>query len=274
MTDQDIAALLLEEARRINRPEFIGEDPVQFPRRFDSIQDIEITALLVAAISWGRRSMILRDAERLLGLMDHQPHRYMMEKGYEDLDPSLNIHRTFFGRDMQWYLRGLREIYTRHGSLDAFASWSGADMDAAPAWSLAEKMRLIASEANQGKNCPQCLPTNLRTTALKRLNMALRWLVRDDGIVDIGVWKSIPKSRLFIPLDVHAGNTARALGLLDRKANDRKSVEILTGRMREICPEDPAIMDFALFGISVRGELDDLTHIATADTDGHIPSNK
>lgn len=256
MTGQDLAALLLKEAARINRPEFIGEDPVQFPRLFDAIQDIEITALTVAAISWGRRAMILRDARRMLDIMEHQPYRYMMEKGYETLDPALNIHRTFFGRDLQWYLRGLREIYLRHESLDAFAASIGAGRDSAPAWMLAESMLRISADANGGTSCPRCLPTNMRTTALKRVNMAMRWLVRDDGIVDIGVWKSIPKSRLFIPLDVHAGNTARALGLLSRKANDRKSVEELTAGMREICPEDPALMDFALFGVGVHGELD------------------
>ena len=70
------------------------------------------------------------------------------------------------------------------------------------------------------------------------------------------MWESIPKKKLFIPLDVHAGNTARALGLLDRKANDRRCVEILTEKMREVCPDDPALMDFALFGVSVKGELD------------------
>lgn len=251
-----MADLLLKEAARINRPEFIGEDPVQFPRLFDTIQDIEITALTVAAISWGRRAMILRDARRMLDIMEHQPYRYMMEKGYESIDPALNIHRTFFGRDLQWYLHGLREIYLRHESLDDFAASIGAGRDSAPAWMLAESMLRISADANGGTSCPRCLPTNMRTTALKRVNMALRWLVRDDGIVDIGVWKSIPQSRLFIPLDVHAGNTARALGLLSRKANDRKSVEELTAGMREICPEDPALMDFALFGVGVHGELD------------------
>ena len=251
MTASEINELLLSEATRINRPEFIGEDPVQFPRRFSDLRDIEIVSLLVAAISWGKRSMILRDAERMLTLMDQQPYAYMMDRGYEDLDPGMNIHRTFFARDFSWYLRGLREIYSRHESLDAFAASIGAGGSEAPAWRLVEEMKAITEQANGGLCCAQCLPTNLRVTALKRINMALRWLVRDDGIVDMGVWKSIPKSKLYIPLDVHVGNTARDLGILDRKANDRRSCEIITSRMREICPDDPALMDYALFGISI-----------------------
>ena len=112
-------------------------------------------------------------------------------------------------------------------------------------------MQQRITAANGGVPVQRCLPHDLQHTALKRLNMALRWFVRDDGIVDMGVWKSIPKSKLFIPLDVHVGNVARDLGLLHRKANDRKSVEALTTKLKEWRPDDPALYDFALFGIGV-----------------------
>ena len=126
-----------------------------------------------------------------------------------------------------------------------------AGEDSAPAWKLVEEMQKIMSDVNDGATCSQCLPVNLKQTALKRINMALRWFVRDDGIVDMGVWKSIPKSKLYIPLDVHVGNVSRELGLLTRKANDRKSVEELTGVLRELRPDDPCIYDYALFGVGV-----------------------
>ena len=251
MIDKDIARLLESEAARINHPDFIGADPVQFPRRFDKLQDIEIAAFLSAIIAWGNRKMICRDAERMLSLMEWQPYEYVMERGYEDLDPSMNLHRTFFARHFQYFLRGMRKIYEEAGSLDAFCRANVAAGSEAPAWDLVEAMQRVMRAENGGESCPQCLPTNLRTTALKRVNMALRWLVRDDGIVDMGVWKSIPKSKLFIPLDVHVGNTARDLGLLDRRSNDRRSVELLTEAMRELRPDDPAYFDYALFGIGI-----------------------
>ena len=247
----DIAELLDSEARRINRPEFIGNDPVQFPRRFSDPRDIEIVSLLAATIAWGKRTMICRDAEKMLALMDNQPFLYTMEKGYEDLDPNLNIHRTFFARNLIHYLRGLRRIYEEFGSLDAFASSRKAGEDEFPAWKLVADMQSVMAEENNGVCDSRCLPVNLTSSALKRVNMALRWLVRDDGIVDMGIWKSIPKSKLFIPLDVHVGNTARNLGLLSRKANDRKSVEMLTASLRFLRPDDPAFYDYALFGIGV-----------------------
>lgn len=255
MIDRDLSHLLLEEANIINCRDFIKDDPVQFPRRFEKLQDIEIVALIISSISWGNRKMIRRNAEKILTIMGNDPYRYTMERGYEDLNPDLNLHRTFFARDLQWYLRTLHEIYKTHSSLDSFTNAVKASQDPAPAWKLAGEMQKIALYANNCKICPQCIPTNLKTTALKRINMALRWLVRDDGIVDIGVWKSIPKNKLFIPLDVHVGNTARELGLLNRKANDRKSAELITYAAREICPDDPALLDFALFGIGVNNKL-------------------
>ncbi len=247
----EIARLLQTEAERINNPAFITEDPVQFPRRFSKLQDIEIVAFLSAIIAWGRRTMICRDAERMLNLMDNDPYNYVMDEGYLDLDPGLNLHRTFFASHFQYFLKGLREIYRQHASLDAFAKSRMVGGDEAPAWKLVEEMENVMRTVNDGKDCSQCLPVNLKSTALKRINMALRWLVRDDGIVDMGVWKSIPKSKLYIPLDVHVGNTARSLGLLTRKANDRKSVELITESLRTLRPDDPAVFDYALFGIGI-----------------------
>lgn len=242
-----------EQASLICRPEFISADPVQFPRRFESLRDIEIVSFLVAHIAWGKRSMICRDAERMLVLMEHNPYQYVMDEGYLDLNPDMNIHRTFFARDLQHLLTGMREIYRRFGSIDAFSSHVDAASDYAPAWKLVEEMQKVITDANEGVVSNRGLPNNLKTTALKRVNMALRWLVRDDGIVDMGVWQSIPKSRLYIPLDVHVGNTARNLGLLIRKQDDRKAVEELTSRLMEYRPDDPVYYDYALFGIGVTG---------------------
>lgn len=247
--------LLEREAALINRPEFIDADPVQFPRRFESLPDIEITALLASAIAWGNRKMICRDADRMLALMDHSPYAYMMDEGYEELPGDLNIHRTFFGRNLAHFLRGLRTIYQHYGSLADFARANDVGNADAPSWRLVKLINGALAEANGGVHDSRCLPANLDATALKRVNMALRWLVRDDGIVDMGVWKGvIDPSRLYIPLDVHVGNTARDLGLLSRRANDRRAVEQLTDTLREMRPHDPVYYDYALFGIGVTGK--------------------
>lgn len=254
MTDRDLKEMLDREAARINNLSFIDRDPVQFPRRFEKIQDIEIVALLSATIAWGNRKMICNNCEKMLSLMDHDPYNYVMDRGYEDL-PDMNIHRTFFAKDFRHFLRGLNAIYSRHKSLADFAAKEGVAASELPSWTLVEKMNRELAAANGGVTDSRCLPGNLATTALKRINMALRWLVRDDGIVDIGIWDVISPSQLYIPLDVHVGNTARQLGLTDRRANDKKTVIALTAKLREMRPDDPVFYDYALFGLGVDNEL-------------------
>lgn len=250
---EDMKELLDREAARFNTPEFIDADPVQFPRRFERLQDIEIVALLASTVAWGNRKMICRNIEKMLGLMDYQPFDYLREKGYEEL-PDMNIHRTFFARDLRGYLRGLHLIYKEHGSLQEFARSQGVAQSQAPAWELARGMVDKLEEANRNYpdcNISRCLPTNLKTTALKRLNMALRWLVRNDGIVDLGVWDVITPAQLYIPLDVHVGDVARQLGLVASKANDRRTTEELTETLRSFNPVDPVIYDYALFSLGL-----------------------
>lgn len=243
--------LLDTEAERINSIDFITADPVQFPRRFSALRDIEIVALLSATIAWGNRKMICRNCEKMLQLMEHQPYDYVADGAFEQLPDDINIHRTFFGRNFKHFLRGLRRIYCRYDSLNDFAAANSVGTDEAPAWRLVELMLGELREANDGLSDSRCLPLQLKSTALKRVNMALRWLVRDDGIVDMGVWNAIKPSQLFIPLDVHVGDTARALGMIDRRANDRRTVIELTSMLRRMRPDDPVIYDYALFGIGI-----------------------
>ena len=254
--DPTLKELLDFHAARVNSPEFVQNDPVQFPRLFTSQRDIEIVSLLCSTIAWGNRKMICADCAKMLALMDNAPYRYVMERGYDDLPDHQNIHRTFFTDNLAHFLRGLYAIYSKYGTLADFALDCGVREAEFPSWHLAEAVNRQLYMANGECSDSRCLPLNMGQTALKRLNMALRWLVRDDGIVDLGVWKGvIEPSRLFVPLDVHVGNTARALGLLQRKAADRKSAVELTGVLRALRPHDPVWYDYALFGIGVEGVL-------------------
>lgn len=250
MISGEIKELLDSEAARINHTDFIGADPVQFPRRFDRLQDIEIAALLCSAIAWGNRRMICRNCDRMLALMGHDPYNFVMDCAYEEI-PDGNIHRTFFARNLRHFLRGLHRIYSRYTSLNDFAVHHAVGDAELPSWELVRLINAELAEANDGCGDSRCLPLNLDTTALKRVNMALRWLVRDDGIVDLGVWNALKPSQLYIPLDVHVGNTARSLGIITRKANDKKTTLELTRELARLRPDDPVWYDFALFGIGV-----------------------
>lgn len=249
--DKEIRDLLEREAARINNVSFIANDPVQFPRRFERQEDIEIVSFISAMVAWGKRTMICRNIDRMLTIMNNEPYIFLKEEGYESIDSDLNLHRTFFGRHLKHFLKGLKKIYKDYGNLEKFAKHHKIGDNEAPAWKLVELINEVLKEENNGKEESRCLPLNLEQTALKRINMALRWLVRDDGIVDMGIWDAIPKSKLFIPLDVHVGDVSRELGLLKRKANDKRSVFELTQVLKEIRPEDPTYYDYALFGIGV-----------------------
>ena len=236
-----------EQVQFINTPAFIAADPVQFPHRYKRLQDIEIVSFIVATIAWGRREMILRDAERMLSVMGESPYNYVMNEDYKNLGTK-NVHRTFFEDDLAYLLRGFHKIYTENESIECLLEKHNVH----DAWQIAAVLQNELQAANNGKtNSRNCISLHFEKSALKRLNMALRWLVRNDGIVDLGVWKVLKPSELYIPLDVHVGNTARKLDILKRKSNDRKAVEELTAVLRDFCKEDPIKYDFALFGIGV-----------------------
>ncbi|MCM1066440.1 MAG: TIGR02757 family protein [Muribaculaceae bacterium] len=255
MTASELKDNLDALVERYNVAAFAEKDPVQFPRRFSDKRDIEISALLTSTIAWGRRPMILNNAEKLHALLQHEPYRFISEGDIDGISEA-NIHRTFFGRHLRYFLRGLREVYSRYGSLEDFALACGAPGAEAPAWVLADALNKELRDANS--TCPldgpsRCLPDKVADSALKRFNMALRWLVRRDGIVDIGCWDALHPSQLYIPLDVHSANTSRALGLLSRKQNDRRAVVELTEALRRMRPDDPTVYDFALFGAGEAG---------------------
>jgi uncharacterized protein (TIGR02757 family) len=246
----------LDRRRKQNeRPEFIESDPAQFPHRYKKRADIEIAAFLAATIAWGRRDLILRSSEKMFALLGPSPAECVCAGGFRK--PSgghnsrgRNIHRTFFESDLAYFCRGFRSCYAKYGSLEKlFARGMAADGgagDAAAVWRGIALFREEMAAANGGRYTKHI--ANPDSSACKRIHLALRWLAR-PGPVDLGLWKTIPPAALCIPLDVHVARTARRLGLLRRKSNDKKAVIELTAKLREFCPEDPVRYDFALFSM-------------------------
>jgi uncharacterized protein (TIGR02757 family) len=240
----------------MNRPEFILNDPVQFPRSYRDPADIEIAAFLTAAIAWGRRDLILRSAKRMFALMEPGPAAFVMSGDYRGLKDRC-VHRTFFEGDLKYFCRGLRACYAQYGSLEALFASAAANPAAgaktetpAGIWEGIGLFRETMARANNGLYTKHI--ANPESSACKRVNLALRWLIRPRGPVDIGLWKSVSPSALCIPLDLHVARSARRLGLLARKSNDRKAVMELTENLRGLCPDDPVKYDLALFGLSVQ----------------------
>lgn len=245
--------LLDEKAEQYNCKEFIKDDPVQFPHQFSDKRDIEIAALLASVIAWGNRRMIINSGNKMLfGIMEGKPYDYIMSGKFRSLCGSDNIHRTFFVRDFVYLCKGLQNIYSKYGSMEPLFTqcddvWGGL--------SLLRGELSAANESTYTKHISNPVAAKGKpASACKRLHMMLRWLCRQDGIVDLGIWHDVAPSKLMIPLDVHVARTGRALGLINRTQNDRKTVEELTAQLRAFCPSDPVRYDFALFGVGVAGD--------------------
>ena len=248
---KELQWLLDEKFHQYNSPDFIYTDPVSIPHRFSGKENIEISGFLTATIAWGQRSTIIRNAGKLMTLLGNDPYEFTLnatESEMQQLNPF--VHRTFSGIDLRFFITGIRHLYLQYGGLQ----------------------KLIADEFQQTGNLKYCLAKLHRTffeiphptrtekhlanvdngASAKRLNMFLRWMVRKDAAgIDFGLWTEIPTSALYIPLDVHTGKVARALGLLTRKQNDWKAVQELTANLLKFDPLDPVKYDYALFGMGV-----------------------
>lgn len=256
MKDWEIKEYLDELVAKNNTGAFIKDDPVQFPHRYSDIRDIEIVSFLVATIAWGNRKMILNNANKMLDIMGKSPYDYVMSGGWEHLDDNECVHRTFFGRDLKYYCKGLKAIYEvpRYARNDSPSLENVFYNEEHDVWRGIENFRMLMAEANGGTSkhiSNPCCEAPMKGSACKRLHMALRWLVRNDGIVDLGIWKKLKPKDLMIPLDVHVARVSRDLGLIERKSNDRMAVELLTSRLRKFDGEDPVKYDFALFGVEL-----------------------
>jgi uncharacterized protein (TIGR02757 family) len=234
-----------------NCPDFIQTDPIQIPHQFSKTEDIEITAFLTAAIAWGKRSMIIRSADKMIEAMGNNPHEFVLNYSKADQYRSERVgHRTFKPEDFDFFIRALQNIYTNYGGLQNV--FSKAFEKEQSVFGAIQEFRKIFMQTEHVLRSEKHIANPAKNSAAKRLNMFLMWMIRNDNRgVHFGLWNDIPASDLIIPMDVHCGNTARTLGLISRKQNDRKAAEQLTHELKKFDAEDPVKYDFALFGAGV-----------------------
>ena len=245
MEKSELKEFLDFKAAQFQTPEFITDDPISIPHQFKNQEDIEISGILTATISWGNRKAILKSANQMMNMLDNAPSDFIHNASETEIQ-QLNkfVYRTFQHDDLCGMIRGLRVVYANGGLEKIFSEneniKSGiANFRRAMLPYLSERTYKHFADVERG-------------SAAKRINMFLRWMVRpSSGGVDFGIWKDLSASELLLPLDVHSGNVARSLGLLTRKQNDWKSVEEVTTVLRTFDPTDPVKYDFALFGLGI-----------------------
>jgi uncharacterized protein (TIGR02757 family) len=247
---QDIKAFLDEKVVLYNHPRFIESDPIQIPHTYSLKEDIEIAGFLTATIAWGNRKMIIKNAQKMMCLMGNSPYDFVMSSSKTQQERlSTFVHRTFNGEDFIIFIKNLQHLFCHHGGLEAiFTAYQEKDsMQGA-----ISKFKTFFFENQENIRSYKHVSDPVKGSAAKRINMFLRWMVRKDiAGVDFGLWKDIPMHKLSCPLDVHSGNVARKLGLLERKQNDAKALITLDQSLRNLDPVDPVKYDFALFGLGV-----------------------
>jgi len=254
MNFSELKQFLDEKVELYNTPTFIESDPISIPHQFDLKEDIEIMGFLVSTIAWGNRKMIIKSGNSLASILGNSPYDFIMNYGETDSVLLRNFkHRTFNSFDLDFFITALKNIYTKHKGLENVFS-SPINSGSTNMQGSIENFRKIFFEMVEDSKFRtfKHVASPAKGSASKRINMYLRWMVRQDKKgVDFGIWKSISPSLLSCPLDVHSGNVGRALGLLPRKQNDWKAVMELDDNLRKMDASDPVKYDFALFGLGV-----------------------
>ncbi|SDS44656.1 TIGR02757 family protein [Formosa sp. Hel1_31_208] len=250
MNKKELKEFLDAKVVQYNHPNFIESDPIQIPHLFSKKEDIEISGFLTATIAWGNRRSIINNAHKMMDLLDHSPYDFILNHSETDLERLQSfVHRTFNGNDFTQFVKSLKHLYTAHNGLEAvFSKYSETN-----SLQLSiHKFKTHFFEIHHLDRTKKHVSDPLKNSAAKRINMFLRWMIRNDNTgVDFGIWNSLNPAQLSCPLDVHSGNVARQLKLLKRKQNDAKALAELDKSLRQLDPIDPVKYDFALFGLGV-----------------------
>ena len=249
MKQKDLKILLNKKVDFYNQPSFIPADPVCIPHLFTKQQDIEIAGFFAAIFAWGNRTTIINKSKELMQLMNMQPYEFVLHHSASDLKKLRSFkHRTFTAEDLYHFIEFLQQHYSKHKSLEsAFFRHKKMSVEEG-----LNHFKTYCFSIEHLKRTEKHVSSPLQKSGCKRLNMFLRWMVRNDEKgVDFGIWKNIEPKDLICPLDVHVSRVARQLGLLQRKQNDWEAAVELTQNLRSFDKNDPVKYDFALFSMGV-----------------------
>jgi uncharacterized protein (TIGR02757 family) len=281
-TRQELQDFLEKKVLEYNHPSFIAKDPVSIPHRYKIKQDIEIAGLFASIFAWGNRTTIISKSLELMKGMDDAPFDFIKNHETSDLKRFLQFkHRTFNSTDLLYFIRFLKSHYRQNNSLEsAFLPGdvigiktnrfnpaitnpakskherpSNAELYADNEFTrkaLSIFYRRFFSLKNAPERTQKHIASPEKNSTCKRLNMYLRWMVRQDNNgVDFGIWKKISTADLICPVDLHVARVARGFGLITRKQTDWQTAMELTVALREMDKTDPVKYDFALFGMGV-----------------------
>lgn len=238
---------------RYNVPNFVENDPISIPASFTNVKDQEISGFFTATMAWGLRKTIINKSRELMARMDNAPYQFIVEGKQSDWKQVEGFkHRTFQPVDLLYIMDFLRRHYSKFDSLESAFMQKWSDDHDALELGLTAFQEYVFEPDYAPQRTRKHVASPVRKSTCKRLNMMMRWFVRnDDAGVDLGIWQNIKPSQLMIPLDVHVDRVARELGLIQRKQTDWLTVKEITNYCRTLDAEDPGKYDFALFGFGL-----------------------
>lgn len=238
--------------KKYETPDFIKDDPIQFPHRFKDKEDIELAGFIASLFAYGNRKMFIAKLNDLFNRADNEIVNYVKAGDFKNLQGL--EYRFSKDYDIIPIFEILHQLYSESRGLEELFEygWKNTFVDAQYLSFFQTVVDYFYSRAPKsvGQGFYHMLPNPANGGAMKRMNMLLRWFVRKSP-VDLGIWKFMQPKDLLIPLDVHVARVSRNMGLLNRKSNDFKAVIELTNKLKEFSPDDPAKYDFAMFAFGV-----------------------
>ncbi|NBW69853.1 MAG: TIGR02757 family protein [Bacteroidetes bacterium] len=240
---------------RMEKPEYIDSDPIQFLHAFQDADDINVAGFFTATMAWGKRSIVISKVDDFLSRLSYKPVEFIGNFTEQDFKHLRGFkHRTFNDEDMYWLVKTMQSILQQYGNFESFwlACYEQAKSEIRPLMGvfhekffsfypeIPNRTRRHISNPEKGGSC-------------KRLYMYLRWTLR-DGPVDVKSMSFMDPSEIYIPLDVHVARQSRKLGLITRNQNDWKAVLELQKELVFLDPSDPSKYDYALFGLGLNPE--------------------
>ncbi|MFA6009214.1 MAG: TIGR02757 family protein [Desulfobacteraceae bacterium] len=236
-----------------NNPSYIHPDPLEYVRRYPAIKDREIAGVIASCLSFGRVSQILLTLSRVFDVMGPSPRAYVEQGSQRTFNKDYKgfVYRFVREEHLVSLLTGLGRMIEDHGTLEnCFVSGLSHDDE-----TIVPAMGRFVNQIVQNYDPGYLVARPDKGSAMKRMNLFLRWMVRQDA-VDPGGWNRVDQSRLIIPLDTHMHRISKKLGLTERNQADMRTAMEITESFRRFSPNDPVKYDFSLTRFGIRSELD------------------
>ncbi|MDY6843494.1 MAG: TIGR02757 family protein [Thermodesulfobacteriota bacterium] len=250
----DIAEIFESLYTRYNKREFVHPDPLEFLYKYDDLGDREVVGLIASSLAYGRVTQILKSVSSVLSVLQPTPTVFLQQSSRKSLQHTFQNFKYRFttDTDISDLLFGIKCIIERYGSLYAcfLANMNTNDE------TILTALSAFAEELTSTRDITYCslLPSPMRGSACKRMNLFMRWMVKHNE-VDPGGWDKISTSKLIVPLDTHLLRICRTLNLTKRKHADMRTALEITAAFRTIAPSDPVRYDFALTRLGIRKDI-------------------